>query len=1033
MGKFNEDTRVKLPALLHLTRLGYRYIPQAEHHKRERESNIFPEIFMESLTAINGNAYQREDYERLLQDITLELDNEDLGEKFYERLVSTSGIKLIDFENFERNSFHVTTELPCKNEDDEFRPDITLLINGMPLVFIEVKRPHNKEGVLAERERMNKRFKNKKFRRFVNVTQLMVFSNNMEYEDGVIDPLFGAFYASSAYGSLNFNFFREDPDFPVRQNLIPLDDELENFILHDSNLITIKHNAEFKTNKDENTPTHRILTSLFTRERLAFILRYGIAYVRAEDKHGKQTIQKHIMRYPQLFGTKAIAKKLDEGKKRGIIWHTQGSGKTALAYFNVKHLTDYFQKKNIIPKFYFIVDRLDLLNQASTEFSNRGLIVNRVNSRDEFAREFMQTRALHNDSGKPEITVVNIHKFSEESSMIALPEYDIKVQRIFFLDEAHRSYNPTGNFLANLINSDRDAIMIALTGTPLLKEVAKTHASTTIFGEYIHKYYYNMSIADGYTLRLIREEIQGNFRMQMQKIMEDIKIIKGEIKTSDVFAHPSFVKPMLEYITEDLIQFRKDYRDDSLGGMVVCDSSAQARELFEQFKEKYPEEKFINVEVGVAAGGEKSKNPYFDESKLTAALILHDENDTETRKDQVKAFKKGEIDLLFVYNMLLTGFDAHRLKKLYLARVVQDHNLLQTLTRVNRPYKKFKYGYVVDFADISKAFDRTNQLYFNELQQQLGDEFKNYENLFISPDEIEQAAREIKEALFHYDLENLEIFSRQISEIHDKNELYRLVKALNRARELKNAAIGADYENLKELLDFNKLNKALIEARNRLDNLNLLSSLERSDETQFLLNEAIENILFQFIKVGEEELTLADEYRELLRRTRESLGDNIDKKDIEFINLKNQLEEIFKKKNLMEITREEIRKNSKELTSILDFSNELNRKNNLLSAKYRNDEKYARIHKRLMEKQTLDATEMKLNEALTKLKEELDSYIEGQREMVLNEEFLKQSVMKLVVDIFKKQENISMDYETAEKINRMVVNEYIREYTVLTA
>ena len=115
----------------------------------------------------------------------------------------------------------------------------------------------------------------------------------------------------------------------------------ENFILKDSNLSAIKHSPEFITNKEPNTPTNRILSSLFSSNRISFLLKYSIAYVR--ETNG---LEKHIMRYPQLFATKAIEKKLDEGIKKGIIWHTQGSGKTALAFYNVQYLADYFQQKN---------------------------------------------------------------------------------------------------------------------------------------------------------------------------------------------------------------------------------------------------------------------------------------------------------------------------------------------------------------------------------------------------------------------------------------------------------------------------------------------------------------------------------------------------------------------------------------------------------------------------------------------------------------------------------------------------------------
>ena len=153
---FNENSRVKIPAILHLMRLGYEYIPAVAQNRIE-DHNIFKDIFVESLLRINPQT-DAEEIERILDEINLELDYEDLGKKFYERLTATSGIKLIDFRNFDNNSFHVTTELTCKNGDEEFRPDITLLINGMPLAFIEVKKPHNKEGVIAERNRINSRF-----------------------------------------------------------------------------------------------------------------------------------------------------------------------------------------------------------------------------------------------------------------------------------------------------------------------------------------------------------------------------------------------------------------------------------------------------------------------------------------------------------------------------------------------------------------------------------------------------------------------------------------------------------------------------------------------------------------------------------------------------------------------------------------------------------------------------------------------------------------------------------------------------------
>ncbi len=495
--KFNEDSRVKIPAILHLCRLGYKYI-SLNNAVWDTDTNIFTEIFKESVLKINPEVDQ-DKVERLLVDISLLLSNEDLGKAYFEKLTNESGLKLIDFEKFDNNTFHVTTELTYKNGDEEFRPDIILLINGMPLAFIEVKKPNNRDGIIAERERINKRFQNKKFRKFVNITQLMVFSNNMEYDNEDIEPLQGAFYASPSYTKPIFNYFREEEKLDLDKLLAIEDDNLENFVLKDNNLSVIKSSPEFLTNKKPNTPTNRVLTSLFSKERLSFILKYAIAYV--DEKKG---IEKHVMRYPQIFATKAIENRLEGGIKKGIIWHTQGSGKTALAFFNVRYLTDYFQKKKVIPKFYFIVDRLDLLIQAKREFTARGLIVHIVDSKVDFVKSIKTTTAIHNNSGKAEITVVNIQKFSEDANVAQKQDYDISIQRIYFLDEVHRSYKPQGSFLANLTQSDTNSIKIGLTGTPL---ITKDYYSKDLFGNYIHKYYYNASIADGYTLRLIREEI----------------------------------------------------------------------------------------------------------------------------------------------------------------------------------------------------------------------------------------------------------------------------------------------------------------------------------------------------------------------------------------------------------------------------------------------------------------------------------------------------------------------------------------------
>ncbi|WP_274021233.1 type I restriction endonuclease subunit R [Vibrio parahaemolyticus] len=1032
---FTEDSRVKIPTILHLMRLGYEYLSLKGTHW-DKDTNIFPELFSSAVSRINPDMTP-DDVARLLEEVKLSLDNEDLGRAFFNKLKARSGTKLIDFENFSNNSFHVVTELTYKNGDDEFRPDIILLINGMPLVFIEVKKPNNRDGIIAERERINKRFQNPKFKRFANITQFMIFSNNMDYVDGDPEPVQGAFYASSSYDKPVFNYFREEEVLDLTALLKPLTDEQELAVLKDNNLEVIRSNPEFLSNKEPSRPTNRICTSLLSKERLSFVLRYALVYVSESDG-----LQKHIMRYPQMFATKAIERKLNEGVRKGIIWHTQGSGKTALTYYNVGFLTDYFQKREIIPKFYFIVDRLDLLQQAQREFTARGLIVHTINSREAFTRDIKATQVIHNHSGKAEITVVNIQKFKDDPDVISTQDYNVTIQRVYFLDEVHRSYNPKGSFLANLTQSDTNAIKIGLTGTPLLGE---DYNSRALFGDYIHKYYYNASIADGYTLRLIREEIATNYKMTLQQALEEAEVKMGDVDRKEIYAHQSFVEPMLDYIISDFEKSRGTLNDATIGGMIICDSSDQAKKMFELFNAVFaskPLSSSDSVEPQQATSVAEPIPTYVQTASMepakqahkvsNAALILHDVGTKQERKDWVEDFKAGKIDLLFVYNMLLTGFDAKRLKKLYLGRVIRKHNLLQALTRVNRTYKDFRYGYVVDFADIRKEFDATNKAYFDELQSELGDEIESYSKLFKSQEEIKQEIEHIKDVLFRFDIDNMETFCDQISQIQDREAVLALKNALADARSLYNLIrLQGEYDFLDEL-DFTKLNVLFRVASDRLDMLNLAISIQDGVDIGNLLNRALEDVIFTFTKIGEEELVLADKLKNTLRQTREALASNFDQQDPKFINLKDELERLFKKKNLSEVTQDEMVANIDALNKIHQRVKELNRQNNQLRQKYLGDTKYARLHKRLYERQQerrdITDSERKIFEALLGVKEDADSQVLDNTSVLDNESYFERHLLPKVHNRFIKQQSIPLNAEAVRYVNHLVVAEYLKEF-----
>lgn len=993
-----EDSRVKIPALVHFTRLGYRYMSIKDKVRGvdyDPDTNIFYAEFLDSVNRINDTRLSMDDVKKIIGELKIKLDNEDIGMAFFTLLKKGyEDIKLIDFSKDDKNSYIVVTELPYENGDDNFRPDITILINGMPLSFVEVKRQNNREGILVERERMARRFSNPIYKRYVNITQFTVFSNNNEYDDTDIEPIQGAFYASSNYGKMFFSKFREQRNGELQTKIKPIDPDIENFILQDTNLVSIKGTPEYSSSISPDSPTNRVVTSLFVPERIKFLLNYGLCYKVTTDKNGIRHIEKHIMRYPQLFATLAIEDKLTAGVKKGIIWHTQGSGKTALAFSNVNYITDYFQEQGKIAKFYFIVDRIDLATQAKEEFEARGLKVILVDSKEDFKTNIAAV-GEQDKSGKRIITVVNIQKFSTES-VTKQADYNVNVQRIYFLDEAHRSYNPNGSFLANLMASDRDAIMIALTGTPLIGDGYNTK---DIFGEYIHKYYYNQSIADGYTLRLIREEIETSYKAKMQETLEQLEVQMGSFKKSDVYSHPKFVERMVEYIIHDYEKGRKTL-DDSVGAMIVCDSAPQARQVEEQLK------------------------------RLTAyshALVLHDEGSKQDRKDIQEDFKKGKIDILVVYNMLLTGFDAPRLKKQYLARMIKAHNLLQTLTRVNRPYKDYHYGYVVDFANIKEEFDKTNQAYFEELQAELGDEVQNYSDIFKSKEDIEEDLRNVKNQLFLYDTENVVSFINQINGIDDKKQLLDLKKALEDYKILNNLIRMFGYDELVQSFDVQKAIQLLNEVNNRISIINFKQNVQNSEDMSGILNMALDQIDFQFRKIGEEELVIADAFRSSLEKTRREIVEHcLDPQDPEYISLFDELKRIFKKKNIEELTADEMKKVTEELDALRKKAEQHNHADQMLAAKYGGDVKFMRTHKRIMGTPPPIADALTVHKILMFVKEKADDQIAHNESVLDNEAFFMKSLQPFIITACK-QARTKVSMPQVKFIDTCLSQEYFAE------
>lgn len=386
-----------------------------------------------------------------------------------------------------------------------------------------------------------------------------------------------------------------------------------------------------------------------------------------------------------------------------------------------------------------------------------------------------------------------------------------------------------------------------------------------MFGNYLHTYYYDKSIADGYTLKIIREDIETSYKERLSDVYDklDTLVQKKDIRKSEIIEHPSYVKELARYIMEDLKEFRKIQGDYTLGGMVICETSEQARRLYDLFEEEWQKYQPKPIKIKLADGTYVVGEPEVDYKSayrpLKAGIILHDTDDKETRKQIVKDFKKNmTVDILIVFNMLLTGFDAPRLKRLYFGRKLKDHNLLQAITRVNRPYPGMRYGFVIDFADIKRNFKETNEAYLRELNRfndvdETGKEAATdtFTQVIEDKEEIVNQMKKIRQTLFDYSYDNAEEFSSEISTEEDKAVLLDLKQALESAKNMANLVRTFGDEDMKEQfakLEITKLPQLLSEVQRRIGIINQKEAFSTNDETKTLINEAMMDIEFTFPK-----------------------------------------------------------------------------------------------------------------------------------------------------------------------------------------
>ncbi|GLX61037.1 DEAD/DEAH box helicase family protein [Helicobacter pylori] len=730
---------------------------------------------------------------------------------------------------------------------------------------------------------------------------------------------------------------------------------------------------------------------------------------------------------------------------KGIIWHTQGSGKTALTYHLTKLIRDFFSPLGKKTKFYFIVDRLDLLEQAKNEFSKRGLCAHEAENKEDLSQKLKNSRVFEGPQGNDEIIVVNIQKFKAPNEEKA-PNEDISnsapkeiisktelqeaikdshdLQRVFIIDEAHRSYDPKGCFYANLIECDKTAIKIALTGTPLLEDNAQDKATKNTFGNYLHTYSYAESIKDRHTLKLQLEIIEKSYKEKLQAIyrllQESITIEDIEVKKETIFNHERYIKEMLYYIIRDLLNFRRVNNDENLKAMVVCFSSAQAKLancLFNEVQEKVLQE---NPNLRIL-------------NKLKSSLILHDEQEV---KEKIHSFKHGDTDIVFVFNMLLTGFDLPGLKHLYIHRELKDHNLLQALARVNRPYNNMSFGYLIDFVGIQENFDKTTDDYLKELNQfnQSGaNSDSNIKDMFADRKILEKDIKNAYDDLFNYPIDNIEDMTSTIVSMSKMDELLKVSRAINTLKERYNLIRTSNDEkilSLKEKMDIEKIHKISSMLHQKAKHLHALKNINepKNPNDLIILEDLIALLDFKIEFKEREELHFKEkeEISTKYKQAKEMLEKIPDKQDKEIQKISKELSKLIQEP----LTNHNFDGISHSYDAIISQLKQNKEQTTNLLSKYNNDRAYAithkRLHKRLMEQNISNPTG--IFTLLSALKSAIDARISKRQEILNEETTLKTAIKAELRNAFKKDPSLKDLEKEKEFITQTLFNELPQHY-----
>ena len=691
--KEREDSQV--PALKLLQKMGYKYLSPEEgkRHRKGMLSRVFlTNILTDSLQRINHFEYRGEKHtfsqsniqaavnalikvpdKGLVQTNEAIYDLLTLGKSFSEQIDHDQRnftIKYIDWQNIKNNVFHVTEEFVIEGLKNKRRPDIVLFVNGIPFVVIENKR-RDTDPLAAITQHIRNQETEEGVPRLFHFTQLLLAAQPNEIK-----------YGSTGTREKFWSIWKENNDEQVEK------------LIHSST-------KECEAEDRKPTEQDKVLYGLCRHERLMELTYKFVVFDSGERK---------MARYQQYFAIQNTLKRVktfhkDGYRKGGLIWHTQGSGKSLTMVMLSKALSLDISNPRVV----VVTDRIDLDKQIYATFEHCGKHVTKAQS----GKKLID---LLRDKGNEVITTV-ISKF--RSALNQKNFKDDSKDLFVLVDESHRSQY--GSLHAEMKRVLPAACYIGFTGTPLMKKEKSTYRK---FGGFIHKYTIDQAVKDGAVLPLLYEGRTAKLKVDRSQIDKKFERLTGSLKEETQhrlkaqYATISQIFKSQQVVEEIAYDISKHYSENWQGTGFKAQIAAPSINTAIRYQKYFENQENAGVRINTCVVFtppdrrdeyfEKEDDPSEESRKYWKEIIEKYGNQEAYENKVISTFKEGskEIEIIISVNKLLTGFDAPRNTVLYLTKPLIDHNLLQAIARVNRLFEGKEFGYIIDYVGVLGDLDK---------------------------------------------------------------------------------------------------------------------------------------------------------------------------------------------------------------------------------------------------------------------------------------------------------------------------------------